>query len=61
MKMGPSKPMCVEANTDYPPVGGVAVRGIRQTVAIGVIKSVEKVEKVDKAIKAIKATKAGKK
>merc|ERR1711915_962691 len=35
----PSKPMCVEAFTDYPPLGRFAVRDMRQTVAVGVIKS----------------------
>ena len=31
--MVPSKPMCVEAFTDYPPLGRFAVRDMRQTVA----------------------------
>merc|ERR1711998_455892 len=30
----PSKPMCVEAFTDYPPLGRFAVRDMRQTVAV---------------------------
>jgi elongation factor 1-alpha len=38
----PSKPMCVEAFSDYPPLGRFAVRDMKQTVAVGVIKSVEK-------------------
>ncbi|CAA19136.1 translation elongation factor EF-1 alpha Ef1a-a [Schizosaccharomyces pombe] len=42
-KMVPSKPMCVEAFTDYAPLGRFAVRDMRQTVAVGVIKAVEKV------------------
>jgi elongation factor 1-alpha len=42
VKMIPSKPMCVESFTDYPPLGRFAVRDMRQTVAVGVIKSVEK-------------------
>merc|ERR1711972_1024269 len=42
VKMIPSKPMCVEAFTDYAPLGRFAVRDMRQTVAVGVIKSVEK-------------------
>ncbi|KAI0870223.1 translation elongation factor 1 alpha chain [Hypoxylon argillaceum] len=46
VKMIPSKPMCVEAFTDYPPLGRFAVRDMRQTVAVGVIKSVEKDTKV---------------
>merc|ERR1711963_1268112 len=36
----PSKPMCVEAFSEYPPLGRFAVRDMRQTVAVGVIKSV---------------------
>jgi len=40
----PSKPMCVEAFTEYPPLGRFAVRDMRQTVAVGVIKKVEKKE-----------------
>ena len=38
VKMVPSKPMCVEAFADYPPLGRFAVRDMRQTVAVGVIK-----------------------
>ena len=57
VEMEPSKPMCVEAFTDYAPLGRFAVRDMRQTVAVGVIKKVEKKEagegKVTKA--AVKA------
>merc|ERR1711895_308645 len=35
----PSKPMCVESFSEYPPLGRFAVRDMRQTVAVGVIKS----------------------
>merc|ERR1712141_886345 len=42
--MIPSKPMCVEAFSDFPPLGRFAVRDMKQTVAVGVIKSTEKVE-----------------
>jgi len=38
----PSKPMCVETYSTYPPLGRFAVRDMRQTVAVGVIKSVSK-------------------
>merc|ERR1711894_46797 len=40
----PSKPMVVEAFSDYPPLGRFAVRDMRQTVAVGVVKSVVKSE-----------------
>jgi len=42
VKMIPSKPMCVESFNEYPPLGRFAVRDMRQTVAVGVVKSVEK-------------------
>ena len=38
----PNKPMCLEAFADYPPLGRFAVRDMKQTVAVGVVKSVEK-------------------
>ena len=42
VNMVPTKPMCVETFKTYPPLGRFAVRDMRQTVAVGVIKSVEK-------------------
>jgi len=57
VKMTPSKPMCVESFQEYPPLGRFAVRDMRQTVAVGVIKAVEKVDKSGKTTKA--AAKAG--
>jgi len=36
--MIPSKPMCVESFKEYPPLGRFAVRDMRKTVAVGVIK-----------------------
>ena len=58
VKMIPSKPMCVDSFADYPPLGRFAVRDMRQTVAVGVIKSVDKTEKTGKVTKAAaKATK----
>jgi len=47
----PSKPMCVEAFQQYPPLGRFAVRDMKQTVAVGVIKSVEKKEVTGKVTK----------
>jgi len=44
VKMIPTKPMTVETFAEYPPLGRFAVRDMRQTVAVGVIKSVEKKE-----------------
>ena len=44
-KLVPSKPMCVEEYNTYPPLGRFAVRDMRQTVAVGVIKSVDKTDK----------------
>ena len=41
VKLEPSKPMCVETFTEYPPLGRFAVRDMRQTVAVGVIKKVQ--------------------
>jgi elongation factor 1-alpha len=38
----PQKPMCVESFTEYPPLGRFAVRDMRQTVAVGVVKAVVK-------------------
>lgn len=52
VKMIPSKPMCVESFTDYAPLGRFAVRDMRQTVAVGVIKAVEKKEASGKVTKA---------
>jgi elongation factor 1-alpha len=62
VKLVPSKPMCVESYNEYPPLGRFAVRDMRQTVAVGVIKSVEKTDgKAGKVTKAAeKASKAKK-
>jgi elongation factor 1-alpha len=44
VKLTASKPMCVESFTEYPPLGRFAVRDMKQTVAVGVIKAVTKKE-----------------
>jgi len=42
IKLIPQKPMCVEVFSEYPPLGRFAVRDMKQTVAVGVIKGTEK-------------------
>jgi elongation factor 1-alpha len=54
--MVPSKPMCVEVFSEYPPLGRFAVRDMRQTVAVGVIKA-----KTEGTITTGKTTKAAEK
>merc|ERR1711901_8115 len=50
--MEPSKPMCVETFKEFPPLGRFAVRDMKQTVAVGVIKSVVKKDGDGKVTKA---------
>ena len=52
VKMTPSKMMVVEAFSEFPPLGRFAVRDMKQTVAVGVIKE---------TVKKIKEEKGGKK
>merc|ERR1712086_450075 len=59
VEMIPSKAMCVETFNEYAPLGRFAVRDMRQTVAVGIIKNVAKAEKGAKSTKS--ASKAGKK
>ena len=40
VRMEPRRPMCVEAFGDFPPLGRFAVRDMKRTVAVGVIKEV---------------------
>ena len=40
----PKKKMCVETFTEYPPLGRFAVRDMKKTIAVGVIKEVTKVD-----------------
>ncbi|KAF0881646.1 EF1A factor, partial [Crocuta crocuta] len=54
--MIPGKPVCVENFFDYPPLGRFAVRDMRQTVAVSVIKAMDK-----KATGADKVTKSAQK
>ena len=59
VKLIPSKPMCVEPFAEFPPLGRFAVRDMRQTVAVGVIKATTPKEVTGKTTKA--AEKANKK
>jgi elongation factor 1-alpha len=52
--MIPQKPMCVESFQEYPPLGRFAVRDMRQTVAVGVIKKVDKTQVATKGAAAKK-------
>ena len=52
VRMIPQKPMCVEAFNQYPPLGRFAVRDMKQTVAVGVIKEVVKKDQTGKVTKA---------
>jgi len=61
VKLTPSKPMVVETFTEYPPLGRFAVRDMRQTVAVGVIKEVVRKVKTDAKGGAKAAAKGGKK
>jgi len=60
VKLIPSKPMCVEPYKQYAPLGRFAVRDMRQTVAVGVIKSTVRKEGDSKQTKSAKKA-AGKK
>lgn len=42
VKLVPLKPMCVEKFAEYAPLGRFAVRDMKQTVAVGVVKEVQK-------------------
>jgi len=48
VNMVPQKAMCVESFTEYPPLGRFAVRDMRQTVAVGVIKATTPADKSKK-------------
>jgi elongation factor 1-alpha len=52
VKLTSLKPLCVETFKDYAPLGRFAVRDMKQTVAVGIIKEVSK--KIDDDKKKIK-------
>jgi elongation factor 1-alpha len=50
VELAPTKPMSVEAYSEYPPLGRFAVRDMRKTVAVGVIKAVMREIKDSKGV-----------
>jgi elongation factor 1-alpha len=52
VNMVPSKALCVESFADYAPLGRFAVRDMRQTVAVGVIKGIQRTVKAKEGGKA---------
>ena len=52
VKLVPSKPMVVEAFSEFPPLGRFAVRDMKQTVAVGVIKEITRKQQTGKTTKA---------
>ncbi|XP_027028891.1 elongation factor 1-alpha-like [Tachysurus fulvidraco] len=57
VKFVPIKPLCVESFFSYPPLGRFAARDLKQTVAVGVIKSVEKVNQVRRTAQKVQVLK----
>ncbi len=48
VKMVPMKPLCLEAFAEYAPLGRFAVRDMKQTVAVGIVKSTVKTAPLSK-------------
>lgn len=42
--MKPTKPFVCETFTDYPPLGRFAVRDMKNTVAVGIVKEITRKE-----------------
>ena len=60
IKMVPTKPLVVENYAEYPPLGRFAVRDMKRTVAVGVIKAVDKTAAAAEGKKTKSAQKAEK-
>lgn len=41
-RLVPTKPICLETFSEYPPLGRFAIRDLKQTVAVGIVKDVVK-------------------
>ena len=52
VKMVPEKPLCVETFEEYPPLGRFAMRDMRQTIGVGIIKSVTRAKPKEEEKKA---------
>jgi len=50
VELSPTKPMSLEAYSEYPPLGRFAVRDMRKTVAVGVVKAVMRETKDSKGV-----------
>jgi elongation factor 1-alpha len=57
VRLIPTKPLCVEQFNKFPPLGRFAVRDMKQTVAVGVIKSIIKKDVTAKLTSAAKKKK----
>ena len=57
VRIEPTKHMCVEDFKTYPPLGRFAVRDMKQTVAVGIIKSVDKKDETGKVTASAKKKK----
>lgn len=42
IRIKPTKAMCVETFKEYPPLGRFAIRDMKQTIGVGIIKEVTK-------------------
>jgi len=52
-ELKPVRPLCVETFAEFPPLGRFAIRDMRQTVAVGVIKSVKYAKEEEKEKKEV--------
>ncbi len=52
VKMKPEKPLCVETFEEFPPLGRFAIRDMRQTIGVGIIKSITRAKPKEEEKKA---------